>query len=135
MSETLEIMIARHEGVKLKPYEDITGHITIGVGRNLSSIGISYREAMRMLDEDILRVKQELTECFKWFLPLSKPRRDALVDMCFNLGLTRFLGFKKMIIAIEERDWSMVADEMLNSLWAEQVGDRAIELAKMVREG
>jgi len=57
------------------------------------------------------------------------------MNMLFNLGYTRFLGFKKMLHAIEVRDFNHAANEMLDSKWAGQVGQRAIELAQIMRSG
>jgi lysozyme len=53
--------------------------------------------------------------------------------MIFNLGLSRFKNFKKTIKAIENKDFASAADEMLNSAWANQVGQRAITLSNKMR--
>ena len=37
-------LIMRDEGVRARPYLDPTGHVTIGVGRNLQSNGVSIAE-------------------------------------------------------------------------------------------
>ena len=41
------------EGVKLKPYKDTVGKLTIGCGRNLDDIGISYTEVDYLLENDL----------------------------------------------------------------------------------
>jgi lysozyme len=55
--------------------------------------------------------------------------------MAYNLGLTKLLGFKKMIAAIKRKDYSAAAVEMLDSKWHIDVGDRAVELARIMEEG
>ena len=45
--------LIRDEGVKLKPYKCTAGHWTIGIGRTLEIQGISGREALFLLDNDI----------------------------------------------------------------------------------
>ena len=65
----------------------------------------------------------------------SNNRRDVIVEMIFNMGLTRFKKFKKTIKAIENKDFASAADEMLNSKWAGQVGQRAITLSNKFRAG
>ena len=60
---------------------------------------------------------------------------DALVNICFNLGLPRFLKFKKALAAAEDQDWELCADEFMDSKWASQVGQRAVELTTIIRTG
>jgi len=111
------------------------GKITIGVGRNLSDNGITSEECRAMLDRDISMAVDGVGSLFPDIDTWSPARRDALTDMMFNTGITRFSGFKKMIGAIKTGAWIAASREMLDSLWARQVGDRAIELAKMVETG
>jgi lysozyme len=59
----------------------------------------------------------------------------VLVDMCFNLGISRFMGFKRMIEALRSEDYDRAAIEMINSRWAKQVRNRSTELAKMMVGG
>ena len=127
-------MLQRHEGLRLKPYECTAGKLSIGYGRNLDDMGISEVEAMVMLRNDIEQCYQEL-EMFSWFEDLDQVRQEALVDMLFNLGLPTFLEFKKTLKFVAEGKYSQAAEEMLRSKWANQVGDRAKELAYMVDTG
>ena len=128
-------LLIRHEGLRLKPYRDTVGKLTIGVGRNLDDVGITEEEALQMLHNDITRVRTRLVNTFWWFQKLSRVRRDVVTNMVFNLGLGRFKRFKKMIAALEIFDCDQAAKEMLNSKWAKQVGRRATELAKIMRSG
>ena len=127
--------LPRHEAISLYPYRCPVGKLTIGCGRNIDDLGISRDEALYMLDNDIRRVRLELEKAVPSYLALSDRRQAALIDMCFNLGLSRFLRFKKFLAAIEARDYAEAAAEMLASRWAEQVGKRAVTLAKMIKEG
>ena len=127
-------MLQRHEGLRLKPYKRTAGKLSIGYGRNLDDMGISEVEAMVMLRNDIEQCYQEL-EMFSWFEDLDQVRQEALVDMLFNLGLPTFLEFKKTLKFVAEGKYSQAAEEMLRSKWADQVGDRAKELAYMVDTG
>ena len=128
-------LLIKHEGLRLKPYRDTVGKLTIGVGRNLDDMGITRGEALYLLGNDINRVRLELIKIIKWFLTLNAVRQNVLIDMVFNLGITRFKRFKKLIAAIEVQDWDRAAKEMLDSKWAKQVGRRATELARMMRDG
>ena len=127
-------MLKRHEGLRLKPYLCTADQLTIGYGRNLESMGISRYEAEVMLVSDIERCYNEL-EVFGWFVGLDVVRQEAMVDLLFNLGLPRLLGFKKMIRHLSNKEYSQAAAELLNSRYAIQVGDRANELAYMLERG
>lgn len=135
----LELQLIKHEDLRLKPYRCSAGKLSLGVGRNLDDNGISRAEAMMMLRNDITSTRFALEKAVPCFLGLSTQRRRALIDMCFNLGLPRFLQFKQMLAAINVGDFNGAADEMLNSKWAAQVGkepgQRAHTLATMMREG
>lgn len=132
MTDRLEKMLIKHEGLKLKPYRCTAGKLTIGVGRNIEDVGITDAEARMMLNYDIQeRVTQFLK--YDWFTELSEVRKDVIIDMSF-MGVSRLLGFKKMIKALSEKDFDKAAEEMMNSKWASQVGKRATELAAMMIE-
>src|SRR5687767_14656968 len=118
--------------MRLKPYQCTSGKITIGCGRNLEDVGITLNEAYVLLSNDIERVLAEANQ-FAWFKSLNMPRQDAVLSMLFNLGLARFQGFKKMIQAVINGRFEVAADEMLNSKWATQVGERAKDLAQIMR--
>src|SRR5690606_41062667 len=49
----LKSQLERHEGLRLKPYRDTVGELTVGYGRNLDDVGIRPEEAALMLDNDI----------------------------------------------------------------------------------
>lgn len=129
--------LKRHEGVSKWAYEDHLGYITVGVGRCLDpeiGLGLSDKEIDYLLMNDIERCYKEL-ECLSWFPDLDPVRQEALVNMVFNLGLTRFLQFKKTLAYLAEGKYPQAADEMLDSKWARQVKNRAIELSEMIRTG
>lgn len=131
----IHLLLIKHEGLRLFPYKDTKGKLTIGVGRNLDSMGITESEAVCLLDNDIRRVTMEVTRFFPWFAGLNEARRAVIINMAFNLGLTRLRKFKRMIAAIEKPDYVLAAAEMVASAWAFDVGRRAQELAIIMREG
>jgi lysozyme len=134
MSDKLENMLIRHEGLKLKPYKCTAGKLTIGIGRNIEDNGITEAEARMMLRYDIEVARSPLLK-FKWFTELNQPRQDAIINLVFNLGLPRFLKFKKTISYLQKHDYEGAATEMINSTWAKQVGERALELASIIVSG
>jgi len=133
-------MLIHHEGMpvtdgRCMPYRCTAGKLTIGVGRNLDDRGISEEEAFYLLDNDIADCVTDLQSHLSWFNRLDDVRKAVLVDMCFNLGINRLIGFENMLMATKYGEWDKAADEMLDSRWADQVGSRATELATMMRTG
>ena len=140
MGSPMVDLIKRHEGYRQHPYQCTAGANTIAYGRNLDAVGISEQEADILLNNDIVRAEKDLQTVFDpAFLyesgGLSYDRYSVLVNMIFNLGLTRFKGFKKMIQAVKDLDFDRAAREMLDSRWAKQVKQRAYELALMMEKG
>jgi len=104
------------------------------VGRNLEDNGISEYEALLLLKNDVDSTLLEITQNnWRWFTEISFRQRQVIVSMVFNMGMPRFKSFKKMIKALEGAEYKKASQEMLDSLWAKQVGARAIELAGMMR--
>ena len=136
MNELIE-MLRRHEGVRDKVYLCSAGYETIGVGRNISEdgLGLSEDEIDYLLNNDIKRVREELTEEYHWFASLNDARQDAMIDLSFNLGQTRLRGFVKALEAMSREEFENAADEFMDSKWSEQVGDRAVEVTEIIRTG
>lgn len=126
--------IKRHEGFRSKPYKCTADKLTIGYGLNLDA-GISEGLATLILEHQLKSVVSELRK-LEWFFNIdSTARHDAVVNMAFNLGVAGVCKFHKMINAISLHDYHQAANEMLDSKWAKQVGNRAIELAEQMRSG
>jgi len=130
-------MLKRHEGVRSKVYMCSANYETIAVGRNISEsgLGLSEDEINYMLNNDIKRVKDELTDSYFWFPAMNEARQDALVDISFNLGQTRLRGFVKALEAMSREQFDIAADEFMDSKWSGQVGNRAVEVTEMIRTG
>jgi lysozyme len=132
--DALKLDLMRDEGVRLRPYTDTVGKLTIGCGRNLSDRGISHDEAQFLLENDMdLAIHECLT--FPWFADLDGVRQRVVANMCFNLGLSRLRGFKNTLRYIERGEFVLAAANMLKSKWARQVGQRAIRLSRMMETG
>ena len=131
----LEAQLLTDEGLKLRPYTDTAGKLTIGIGRNLQDVGISQEEALYLLRNDIITAKKTLSVALPWTSDLDSNRLDALTNMCFNLGINRLKGFHNFLAALQAKDWTTASSEMLSSLWAHQVGARAVRLAKIIKDG
>lgn len=121
------------EGLRLKPYRCTAGKLTIGVGRNLDDRGITEAEALVLLQNDINAFWGQLVVALPWVPNAPEPVQEALLNMCFNLGLGGLLTFKQTLALIKAGSYAEAAKAMLASKWAGQVGARAERLAAMVR--
>ena len=132
---TIYDQLRRDEGVRAFPYADTAGKTTIGVGRNLTNVGLGADEIDLLLKNDVQRTYDLLNARLPWFQSLDPVRQGVLVNMGFNLGFTGLEGFPRLLMAMAQGDWAMAAAEMMNSEWARQVGDRASRLAQQVKTG
>ena len=136
-------MLKRHEGEVVTNgrhliYKCSKGHWTIGIGRNVDingGLGLSEKEVDFLLEQDIERVIKELSTEFGWFADLDDVRRDAMIDISFNLGATRLRKFVLALDAMERADYQTASKEFLDSDWSRQVKGRSIELASMIATG
>lgn len=114
------------ESFESHPYHDTVGVLTIGYGRNLEK-GISREEGEFLLSNDVAEAIED-AESLSYFADLDPVRQIVVVDMIFNLGLTKFLRFKKLNAALHIKDYTLAAHEMVDSKWYTQVGRRSKKL-------
>jgi lysozyme len=142
--ESINEMLIEHEDLRQFVYDDATGlpivkgtlvkgNPTIGVGRNLVGRGITKEEALYLLNNDIKSFTEELTRAIPWFASQPEEIRNVLIDMGFNMGVGKLLGFKNTLELIHQGNYKRASVEMLKSTWAKQVGNRAVELSNILK--
>src|SRR5512146_2123994 len=100
--------LKRDEGLRLTPYRDSVGKLTIGYGHNLDAKGITVAVAEYILHEDMLDAAEELERALPWVKSLDEPRHAVLINMAFNMGMgscergTGLLGFNRTLELIRE---------------------------------
>lgn len=124
-----------HEGIESLVYTDTRGIPTIGVGRNLRDVGLSEDEIEFLLENDIKRVVKQCEATFKFFKKMSKKQKAAWVNFVFNVGIGTAQRFTRAISYGNEGKWLEMADEMLDSRWKKQVGQRAYDVTDAIRGG
>ena len=136
MKDRIKNQLIRHEGLRLRPWRDGRGRLTIGVARELEEQGISYQEAHELLEADIARCEAELmNEISEIYGSLNEARQIVLVNLCFILGIEGLLNYKQMLSFLAAGDWERAANGLLASRWAKFAGRRALELVEMLRKG
>ncbi len=120
------------EGFRALPYEDTVGVLTVGYGHNLEE-PLSQYGATALLRDDIRDAIRDVISIFPEFYSYSSTRKRALVNLMFNIGKTRFRGFKKMIAAIHNDDWALASAEAKDSKWYTQVGRRGPKVVTLLK--
>ena len=141
--EDLIEMLKRHEGEVVTNgrhliYKCSAGYWTLGIGRNVDvngGLGLSDDEVDYLLENDIARVIKELSLAYSWFNDLDDVRRDAMIDISFNLGATKLRKFVLALDAMEKADYKSASEEFLDSEWSRTVKGRSVELASMIATG
>ena len=143
MIEQLREELEADEGIKYEVYLDHLGLKTCGIGHLCKSsdpefemeVGdlVSEERVEELFATDIAGTLNDCQKLIPDFDMLPDSVRKIVGNMCFNLGRKRFGGFKKMLEAIEDRDWERAADEMLDSKWARQLPARSDRLISRMR--
>lgn len=134
----IELELLKDEGLSLIPYLDSNGNWTIGVGHKLKSEcgPITLEYAGKLLAEDIKIARDAAARIVPSFSELCEERQFVLISMAFQLGPTGLKGFKKMLLAIENRAYTVASQEMLDSKWHRKDSPkRAERLAKIMKTG
>lgn len=137
MKNELIKQLRRDEGVRSCVYPDSLGIMTIAVGRNVDKDhggGLRDDEISYILNNDIDDRIEALTRALPWFQNLDDVRKGVLINMAF-MGVSKLLKFTNTLELVRTGKYDAAADAMLDSRWAEQVGDRAKRLSVQMRTG
>lgn len=134
------------EGFRSIRYICRAGKVTIGYGHNCDAeptfhgkkipARITRGYAEELLEHDIERTIAGLRKRWPRFDEFDQARKDAFINMAFQMGVEGFMGFDKMRYAALARDWSTAYKEALNSKWAKKdTPARARRVAWQIRHG
>ena len=135
----LEQRIKQHEGFRNTVYKDTLGKRTVGWGH--------LCRADETWEDDVEYPKDVLQHYFdidfdiaiaggdKLCGNMGLPERieEVVIEMCFQLGVNGVSKFKKMLKALQVKNYRVASIEMLDSRWAKQTPERAKELSETVR--
>lgn len=125
--------IKNHEGFRSRVYKCTNGFDTIGYGAAIKDLEIDEDIAEMILIRQIHRLEKRVAETFDWYDTSPEKIKDVVVEMCFQIGVSGFMKFKKTIQYCSDKDWANMSVEMLDSKWARHDSpNRAKTLAKRV---
>ena len=122
--------IAENEGFRSKVYKCSEGVDTFGHGLTY----ITEEESLHIVAGRVPKKHLKLLDKLDWYKDLPPEIQGVIIEMCFQMGTTGMLKFKKMIANMKDRNWKGAADEMLDSLWARQTPISANRLSEIVKE-
>ena len=136
LRDTLKI----DEGVKYEIYNDHLGYPTFGIGHLVvesdeehgKPVGtpVSEDRVNSVFEKDVAIMIDEAKKIFPNLDELPEEAQQVIVNMTFNMGMTRLSKFKNFKAAIERNDWKEAAKEGRDSRWYNQVTNRAERLVE-----
>ena len=126
MQKKVIAMLRKHEGMRNYPYKCSEGFLTLGIGRNLETNGITEDEAIYLLENDIERVINQLNKNWCIWRVLPEKARMVCIDMAFQMGIAGFMAFKNTRQLMEDRMWVEASEELLRSRYSIQTPNRAL---------
>jgi GH24 family phage-related lysozyme (muramidase) len=154
--QVLARYIALSEGRKSRTYRDTRGIETIGIGFNLTrrgaraevtGVGANFDRVFQGADTltdaqidqlfapDVDNAVAGARPVVSKFDEVNLARQIVMVDMVFNLGEAGFQNFRNAITAIGRSDFEAAANEMQDSAWFRQVGNRGPRNVLAMRTG
>ena len=140
--EALREQLKIDEGVKYEIYKDHLGYPTFGIGHLITEndpehgkpdgTKISEDRVNEIFETDVAKFVSEAKILFPDLDDLPDVAQQVIVNMAFNMGRPRLSKFKNFIAGVNDRDWTRAAEEMMDSRWTTQVGDRAIRLRNQI---
>jgi lysozyme len=106
------------------PYDDATGKaptiiteglLTIGIGFNLSQVGLSLTESFLILRHRITLLDSALAAKLELYKTLSEPRQIALINMAYNVGIEGLLAFHDTLQALDVGEYLIASKAVMES--------------------
>jgi len=144
--------IGSDEGKVLHAYLCTELHATVGIGhkildtdpeKELDIFGVNGEEVPDdqlisehrcyvLFQEDVQIAIGGCINIYDSWEDLPQEMQHVLVNMCFQLGQRGLSNFKNFKAAVEDKNWTLAAVEMMDSRWAGQTPERALRLSKRV---
>lgn len=131
------------ESCKLVAYRDSRGFWTNGWGhkypdqtRDWTGDTWTQAQADQQLANDVAAAHRQCLQLLEWPALDTDCRQNAVTELVYNMGFTKWLGFVKTRQAIRAQNWQTAHDELLDSDWESEVhATRADRLANYLLTG
>ena len=126
--------IKEGEGYRAKVYKCTEDYDTIGYGFAIKDLELDEEVCDLILDKKLDKLIDATNKKFPFLRELPQDKCEVVFEMVYQLGLTGVSKFKKMLKALERKDYDKASAEMLDSLWAKQTPNRAIKLSNQMKK-
>lgn len=129
--------IKAHEGFRDHIYKDGLGKATIGYGFLVAALSpdelklnggkvepMSKEVAEKILNLKVARLRKRVPECLPWLASKPQSVQDTILEMAYQLGIAKLLGFKYTLQCIEAGDYAQAAKNLRESLLYRQTPKR-----------
>ena len=133
-------LIKFFESCRLEAYLDSRGYPTIGWGKKDSTVhlgnGCTQEQADAWLARDVATAtRMAASDLGAAWLSLDAVRQAALISMSYQLGGAGLAGFRRMLDAVEVKNWAEAKKQAILSDWAKETPKRAEIEAEMLLTG
>ena len=125
--------IKEHEGFRSTVYQCSAGFDTLGFGFKVADLELDLDIAEEILKRKLDNLIKRVHNRFSWGIKASEPIQEVVYNMCYQMGVSGFSKFKKTIQYLADKNYEKASKEMLDSRWARQTPNRAIELSNIVK--
>ena len=125
--------IKHHEGYRSKVYKCTEGYDTIGYGFAIKDLELDEEIAELILIRKLDKLMNRINKTFHWWRSAEEEVKNVVVEMSYQLGIKGFSSFRKTIDHLENKRYGKASVEMLDSRWAKQTPNRAIELSNIIK--
>tara|TARA_R100001530_G_C4218449_1_gene129303 strand:- start:124 stop:534 length:411 start_codon:yes stop_codon:yes gene_type:complete len=125
--------IKHHEGFRPKVYKCTEGYDTIGYGFAIKDLVMTEEMAEEILIEKLTDLMSKVRKKFNWLDSVPREVQGVIIEMSYQMGVSGVSKFKKALHAMQMFQWSIAADELMDSRWAKQTPNRAKELSEIIR--
>lgn len=140
--------IKAHEGFRDHIYKDSLGKATIGYGFLVAALSpdelalncgkaepMSKEVAEKILNLKVARLRKRVPECLPWLASKPQSVQDTIIEMSYQLGIAKLLGFKYTLQCIEAGDYAQAAKNLRESLLYKQTPRRVEGYIKGLKNG
>ena len=125
--------IKHHEGYRSQVYKCTEGYDTIGYGFAIKDLELDEDVAEMILMRKLDLLMNRIQKSFSWWRSAEDEVKIVVVEMSYQLGIKGFSSFRKTIDHLENKRYGKASVEMLDSRWAKQTPNRAIELSNIIK--
>jgi lysozyme len=87
-----------------------------------------------LFNNDIQIAIDDVRKIVNRFDDLPEQAKIVLIDLSFNLGMSKLLKFENFLDAIDARNFAKAGEELKDSRWWHQVGTRATRNYELLQE-